>query len=583
MRHFFKKFISLLGGLTFSMIVLSVIVGAFVSSKSFKVPENSYLELTFEGPLEENSNTSLQSLLKPQPSLRLMVEALDYAGHDPKILGVLIRLTQPLEMGLGQIQELRNALKRFSAKSKHVVVQCDTFGENTSGMAAYYLASAAQEIWLQPLGSLNITDLGVEIPFLRKFLDHYGVTARILRREEYKTAMDFLTHEEMSAQNREDLEKILTARLHQIVKDVAQDRHLNPSDVRQYVDQAPLVKAEQAKEKGLIHHIGYIEDVYTSLKNISKKSLEFISFKQYVRTLPKSMGKNKIAVIYATGPIMRTSEGVNPLALDSTAKAEEIRAAFETALKDSHVKAIVFRINSPGGSAVASDTIWGAVEKAKTKGIPVIASMGDVAASGGYMVALPATKIVANPATITGSIGVYGGKLVTASFWEKLKIHWQSAQVGQNALIWNSVKEYSADELNVMNQTLDHIYEVFMQRVSLARNLSLSDVRKIAQGHIWTGDEALQKGLIDALGDMEFALRLAKKEAGFKENDVVRLETFPRETTVVEKLKLLLTGTSTSLSLPEKMYAFLKIINSSFRSLVIDSLYSPLAAHFDNT
>lgn len=582
MRHLFKKFLGLLGGITLSIIVISLMGVIFVSFKSFKVPENSYLELALEGPLEESSKNSLQSLLSPRPSLRLMVETLDYARHDPKILGVLIRLNHPIVMGLGQVQELRNALKRFSEKGKRVVVQCDTFGENTSGMAAYYLASASQEIWLQPLGSLNITGLGVEIPFLRKFLDQYGVAARILRREEYKTAMDFLTHEEISPQNREDLEKILTARLQQIVKDIAQDRQLNPSQVREYIDRAPIIKAQSAKEMGLIDHIGYIEDVYTTLKRTSKKTLEFVSFKQYVRIPPKPTGKNKIALIYATGPIMRTSEGVNPLALESAAEAEEIRKAFETALKDSQVKAIVFRINSPGGSAVASDTIWGAVEKAKTKGIPVIASMGDVAASGGYMIALPASKIVANSATITGSIGVYGGKLVTESFWEKLKIHWQSVQVGQKALIWNSVKEYSTEELKTMNEALDQIYEIFMQRVSLARKLSLNEVRKIAQGHIWTGDAALQKGLIDALGDMEFAIRIAKKEAGFKEDNVVKLETFPHETTFIEKLKLLLTGTFPALTLSEKAYAFFKIINSSFRSVVIDSLYSPLAAYIDN-
>ncbi|AIL12541.1 hypothetical protein IM40_01810 [Candidatus Paracaedimonas acanthamoebae] len=571
-----------LGGITLFSIVISLAGIIFVSFKALKVKENSYLELSLDGPLEEKTIDGVQSFLNPRPSLRLMIETLDHASQDPKILGVLLRLNQQSPMGFGQVQELRNALKRFSKKGKHIVVHCDTFGENTSGMTAYYLASAGQEIWMQPIGSLNITGLGIEIPFLRKFLDDYGITARILRREEYKTAMDFLTHEGLSSQNREDLEKILTTRLKQMIKDVSQDRQLSPSQVREYIDRAPIVKAQSAKEMRLIDQIGYIEELYAYLQRKIKAPVQFVQFKQYSRVLPKLKRGNKIAIIYAVGPIMRTSERVNPLTLESVVSAEEVRKAFEDALKDPQVKAIVFRINSPGGSAVASDTIWGAVEQAKTKGIPVIASMGDVAASGGYMVALPAKKIIANPATITGSIGVYGGKLVTDAFWEKLKIHWQSVQVGQKALIWNSVKEYSKEELEAINETLDQIYEVFMQRVSLARKLPLSDVRNIAQGHVWTGDEALNKGLIDALGDMELAISIAKKEAGFKEGEVMRLETFPRETAFIEKLKLFLTGNSSVLSLNGGVYEFFKVVRSAFKSTIIDSLYSPLAAYFES-
>ncbi|MBN9343839.1 MAG: signal peptide peptidase SppA [Caedibacter sp. 38-128] len=582
MRHLFRKFLVFLGGITLFGIVVSFAGILFVSFKTLKIQENSYLELSLEGPLEERPMDGLQSFLNPHPSLRSMIETLDHASRDPKILGVLLRLNQQSPMGLGQVQELRNALKSFSKKGKRVIVHCDTFGENTSGMAAYYLASAGQEIWLQPIGSLNIIGLGIEIPFLRKFLDDYGIKARILKREEYKTAMNFLTHEGLSSQNREDLEKILTARLKQMITDVSQDRKLSPARVREYIDRAPIVKAQSAKEMGLIDHIGYIEELYTSLKSKTQVPVQLVKFKQYAHVLQKPKGTNKIAIIYAVGPIMRTSEGGNPLALESVVSAEEVRKAFEDALKDPHVKAIVFRINSPGGSAVASDTIWGAVEHAKTKGIPVIASMGDVAASGGYMVALPATKIVANPATITGSIGVYSGKFVTDAFWEKLKIHWQGIQVGQKALIWNSVKEYSKEELDAINEALDHIYEVFMQRVSVARKLPLNEVRKVAQGHVWTGDQALNKGLVDVLGDMDVAINIAKKEAGFKEGEVVRLETFPRETTFIEKLKLLLTGNSPSLSLGGGIYEFFKMIKNSFKSLVIDSLYSPLAAYFES-
>lgn len=582
MSHIFKKFLVFLGAITLLSIIVSLAGIIFVSFKTFKVKENSYLELSLDGPLEEKMLDGVQALLNPRPTLRLIINTLDYASQDPKILGLLLKLNQQSPMGLGQVQELRNALKRFSKKGKHVIVHCDTFGENTSGMAAYYLASASQEIWMQPIGSLNIIGLGVEIPFLRKFLDDYGITARILRREEYKTAMDFLTHEGLSSQNREDLEKILTSRLKQIIRDVAQDRQLTPSHVREYIDRAPIVKTQSAKEMGLIDDIGYIEELYASLQKKAKEPVQFVQFKQYAQSLPKLKAQSKIAVIYAIGPIMRTAEGVNPLALESVVSAEEVRKAFEDALKDPHVKAIVFRINSPGGSAVASDTIWGAVEHAKTKGIPVIASMGDVAASGGYMVALPAKKIVANPATITGSIGVYGGKLVTEAFWKKLKIDWQSVQVGQKALIWNSVKEYSKDELDAINKTLDQIYEIFMQRVSLARKLPLSEVRKVAQGHIWTGDEALNKGLVDVLGDMEQAIHIAKKEAGFKEGEAVRLETFPRESTFMEKAKLLITGNSSSISLDGGVYAFFKMARSLFKSMVIDSLYSPLAAYFEN-
>ncbi|MBN9413302.1 MAG: signal peptide peptidase SppA [Candidatus Paracaedimonas acanthamoebae] len=582
MGHFFKKFLVVLGGITLFSIVLSLSGIIFASFKTLKVQDNSYLELSFDGDLEEKTAEGLQSFFSPHVSLRSVVETLTHASQDPKIVGILLRLNQQSPAGFGQIQELRNALKRFSQKGKKVIVHCDTFGESSSGMAAYYLASVGQEIWLQSLGSLNITGFGVEIPFLRKFLDDYGVTARILRREGYKTAMDFLTHEGLSPQNREDLEKILTARLKQFITDISQDRQLNPSHMREYIDRAPIVTAETAKKMGLIDHIGYIEDLYTSLKAKMKEAGQFVQFKKYAESLPKIKAKNKIAIIYAVGPIMRTSERGNPLSLDAVTKAEEVRKAFEEALKDPHVKAIVFRINSPGGSAVASDTIWGAAEQAKIKGIPVIASMGDVAASGGYMVALPAKKIVANPATITGSIGVYGGKLVTNALWEKLKIHWQSVQVGQKAMIWNSVKDYSKEELEAVNESLDQIYDIFMQRVSVARKLPLNEVRKLAQGHVWTGDEALSRGLVDVLGDMELAITIAKEEVGLKKDEVVKLEIFPRETTLIEKLRMLLTGNSSSLSLKGGVYEIFKMIKVSFKSMVIESLYSPLSAYFEN-
>jgi protease-4 len=582
MRQIFRNFLVFLGGMTLFSIVLSLAGVIFISSKSLKVSENSYLEITLEGALEEAATRDFQSFLSPRPSLRVVVETLNHASKDPKILGVLLRVNQISPLGLGQVQELRMALKRFSKKGKHVVVHSDTFGENTSGMAAYYLASASQEIWMQPIGSLNITGFGVEIPFLRKFLDEYGITARILRREDYKTAMDFLTHEGLTSQNRTDLETILKTTLKQVITDVSLDRQLKPTQLREYIDRAPIIKAQSAKEMGLIDHIGYIDELHKSLRNKTKLPVQFVQFKQYARTLPTVKGSNKIAVIYAIGPIMRSFEGGNPLALESIVNAEEVRKAFEDALKDPQVKAIVFRVNSPGGSAVASDTIWRAVENAKEKRIPVIVSMGDVAASGGYMVALPATKIVANPATITGSIGVYGGKLVTDSFWKKLKIHWQSVQVGQKALMWNSVKDYSTEELKAMNEALDQIYEVFMERVSLARKMPLNRVRELAQGHVWTGEDALRKGLIDALGDMEFAINMAKKEAGFKEGEVMRLEIFPRETTFIGRVKSLLTGDTLSLSLSGGFYTFFRMLKSCFKSFSIDSLYSLTASHFEN-
>ncbi len=581
LKNIFSKLIFLLGSMTLFSLVLTLAGGLFVSFKVQKVPEDSYLELFLDGPLEERATKNLQSFFKPPLTLHALIDTLNHASRDARIRGILVRLNQQSPIGLGHVQELRNALKKLVSKGKHVVVHSDTFGENSSGMSSYYLASACQEIWLQPLGSLNITGFGVEIPFLRKFLDEYGVKAHILRREEYKTAMNFLTHEDLSPQNREDLENILNLRLKQFVQDVAADRKLSQDQLEKYIHLAPIFNAQMAKEMKLIDHIGYIEELYASLRTKAKPSLKFISIKQYASTLPKIKGDKKIAVIYAVGAIMRSSDGINPLSLESIANAEEIRKAFEDALKDPHVKAIVFKIDSPGGSAIASDTIWGAVERAKAKGIPVIASMGNVAASGGYMVALPAQKIVANPATVTGSIGVYGGKLVTDSLWEKLKINWQGVKVGQKALMWESVKEYSPEELKSINGSLDQIYEVFMQRVSKARNIPFNEVHKIAQGHVWTGDEALKKGLVDVLGDMEVAVNIAKQKAGVKEDEAVTLEVFPRELSLLGKLKLILTGESLILSLQGSLNSLLKSFVSSFKVFMGTCLYSSTASEFE--
>jgi protease-4 len=312
-----------------------------------------------------------------------------------------------------------------------------------------------------------------------------------------------------------------------MVAGVAQGRRLDPARVRELIDQGPFT-TKQALDAHLIDHIGYRDDAIAASRIRAGENAALVSLTRYLDTAgrPHQSGPT-VAVIYGTGLITRGDSSSNPLSGSGILGADTLARAFRQAAEDASVRAILFRIDSPGGSATASETIWREVQRAKQAGKPIIVSMGNVAGSGGYYIAAGADKIVAEPATLTGSIGVVGGKVLLGGLSEKLGITWDGSQIGRDAGIDSVVNDMTPQEHQRFESALDDVYDVFKQRVAAGRKLSADAVEAVAKGRVWTGEDAKANGLVDELGGFDKALALAKSAAGIAASSDVTLKTFP--------------------------------------------------------
>ncbi|MBV9826346.1 MAG: signal peptide peptidase SppA [Alphaproteobacteria bacterium] len=465
-------------------------------------------------------------------TLRDFLETLERAGDDSRVHGLYVHIGGD-DLGLATVQELRDAVHAFRDKGKFAIVFSESFGEFGPGTRPYYLATAFDEIWVQPLGSVGLIGLHAEVPFARQALDKLGVQAQFAHREEFKTAANTLTETTMTPAQREETEALLNATSSQIVKGIAIDRNLSESDVTGLIDKGPLL-AEEAKSAKLIDRIGYRDEAVEQARKRAGSGAEFVAPTRYLGSAgrPHNSGP-KIALIYANGLI--TQEGASSsLAGSNEVSARELTRAFRDAFRDSDVRAILFRIDSPGGSAVASETIWREVMRARERGKPVIVSMGDVAGSGGYYIAAPADKIVAEPATLTGSIGVLAGKVVIGDLLDKIGITGEAVQRGANSGMFTSFKGFTPTEWNQLGKFLDATYAGFKQRVADGRHMSAEQVEAVAKGRVWSGSEAKEHGLVDQLGGYETALQLAREAANLPPDKPFRIVVFPRQKSAIE-------------------------------------------------
>jgi protease IV len=350
---------------------------------------------------------------------------------------------------------------------------------------------------------------------------------RFDHREEYKSAADPALEKQMTAPDREQLQALLDSVYGQIVKGIATDRKLDEGTVRGLVDRGPLL-AQEALDAHLVDHIGYSDEALASLGVASDGDKRPLPVARYLAAAgrPHESGPT-VALIYATGLITRGGNSENPILGDSTSGADAIIRAFRMAERDKDVRAILFRIDSPGGSAVASESIWRETLRAKEAGKKVIVSMGDVAGSGGYYIAAAADKIVADPATITGSIGVVAGKVLIKGLLEKIGANTSGVQVGANAGLSSAFEDFSPEGYRRFETVLDDIYAGFKARVAQGRKMDAATVERIAKGRIWSGEDAKAKGLVDALGGIGTALALAKSEAGIAPDQDVTVKLYP--------------------------------------------------------
>ena len=542
MRRLIVGFFALIGFTTVLLVGGLLAIGGLRPSVT-PLPANIVLtaDLTKGLPEGASDDPLLRLLFGGKTTLRDFLDAIEAAGNDPRVKMLLARVGDD-ELGLAKIQEVRDAIAAFRAKGKLTLAFADSFGEFGPGTRPYYLATAFDEIWLQPMGNVGLTGLYAESPFLKGTLDILGIVPEFDHREEYKTAMNLLTETKMTAPHREEVEALLGSVAGQVVRGIAQARKLAEAEVRAVIDRGPLL-ATEAVEAKLVDRLGYRDEVMAHARARAGSGAELLSLGTYLDRVgrPHHEGTT-IALIYGSGLVVRSGGAANPVTGSNVMAATEITRAFRAAVRDSSVRAIVFRVDSPGGSAVASETIWHEVVFARERGKPVVVSMGDVAGSGGYYVAAAADKIVAEPATLTGSIGVLAGKLVVADLLKKAGVSTDSAQVGANAAMFSPTVEFSARAHSRLEAFLDEIYKGFKDHVAAGRHMTQEEVEAVAKGRVWSGEDAKAHGLVDELGGYQAAIRLAKAAANLPPEAPFTLTVFPREEGPAELLYNRLTG-----------------------------------------
>ena len=493
-----------------------------------------------EGPPPDGFATFLAG---PRTTLRDVVETIDRAGDDSSVSGLVARVGAS-PGGMAKAQELRDAIERFRARKKFAWSHAETFGEAGNASEGYYLATAFEQIWLQPSGDLWLTGVALQQPFLRGTLDKIGAEPTFSKRSEFKTAVDFYTEKGFTEANREATGRLKDSWFEQILRGVAKGRRIPEEAVRAAIDRAPLL-ADEAVSSKLVDGLAYRDEIFRKALSRAGRGADLMTLTRYRRRIGKASSNRKIALVYGVGEVVRGRGAENPLAGSITMGSDSVGAALRAAASDSDVRAIVFRVDSPGGSYVASDAISREVIRARERGKPVIVSMGDVAGSGGYMVAMGADKIVAQPGTITGSIGVYAGKFILSSLFDKVGLAFDEVHTGEHSLLWTPTRDFTPSERERFDAWLDRIYADFTSKVASHRRLPKQKVLDIARGRIWSGEDARGLGLVDELGGFETAVRLAKTAARIPAGETVALEVFPRPRTFFETVRGRLFGRDT--------------------------------------
>ena len=493
------------------------------------------LELDLTDGIGEGPVTDPLSAFMSRRKLRLpdVIEGLRRARQDNRVRALVVKVGGS-RIGLARMQEIREAVAAFRESGKLTVAWSETFGEFTRGNVPYYLATAFDRIYLQPSGALGLTGVAVEQMFLHDALAKIGVAFQSAKRYEYKSAADNLTERGFTGPAREAAERLAVSIAEQITAAIAERRGKTAEDARALLDRGPFL-ADDALAEGLVDALGYRDEVYADVRKEAGADaiLQYVgryqrahALAQRARKLPNPR-ERFVAVIYASGPIRQGRSSRSPLG-GSAMGSDTVAAALRSATSDERVRAVLLRVNSPGGSAVASDTIWREVVRTRAAGKPVVVSMGDVAASGGYYISMAADVIVAQPGTLTGSIGVIMGKPVLEEAFGRAGITTDSVSVGRGATMFAPTHPFSEDEWQRINVWLDAIYRDFTAKVASGRRMTVERVHELARGRVWTGADAAQNGLVDELGGMAAAAEIARRRAGLPADAPLRV--YPRLT-----------------------------------------------------
>ena len=492
-----------------------------------QVSSNSTLLLEITGDLQENEPSGvLGQFLEAPPTVRSIVDSLRKAAVDTRVTSVLIRPTGNAVLW-GKVQEIRDAIVAFKRSKKPIIAYLEQGGDQQ-----YYLASACDKVFLMPTASLDLTGMANYELFLRGTLDKIGALPDAIHVGDYKTASNTFTEHSFTKAHREMAESLNTDLYEQLIAGIADGRHKTPADVRQLFDHGPYLP-EDAVRAGLVDDLAYDDEIDDKVQ-LGKGRVNTLRQQDYRHVGLPSLGLNRgprIALIYAVGLINtgRSNDAPSGQVLGSDTMVEYLRKV----RADDSIRAIVLRIDSPGGSAIASDVIWREISLTREKK-PVIASMSDVAASGGYYIAMPAHAIVAQPATLTGSIGVVLIRFVIDGTLDKLGVNIETVKEGKYADIFSPVRPFTPDERKKIGDLMQATYDTFVEKAAAGRNSTPERIDAVAQGRVWTGKQAKELGLVDELGGLDRALEIAKERAKIAAGTEVELVVYPPKKSLLE-------------------------------------------------
>ncbi|MBL7796295.1 MAG: signal peptide peptidase SppA [Saprospiraceae bacterium] len=542
MNQFFKflfasclgTFLALVLLFFFGIMTLSGIASSAMEKEKTPIKANSVLELKFEQPIpEKTNNMPLDPFNFDQEDvlgLTDMVKTIRHAKEDPDIKGIYINAMN-LSAGRATSNSLREALLDFKSSGKFVVSYANFYTQN-----AYYVASAADEVLLNPVGAVDFRGLSSMIMFFKGMLDKLDVQMRIFYAGKFKSATEPFRLDKMSEENRLQVREYVKALYDDMIDDISASRKISDNDLRRIADNFDGRSAKTALSSGLVDRIAYEDEALGLLKSKiglgEKEKLNRIQAEAYYESRVKKIdlsSKDKIAVVYAEGTIMDGDKGDPGEVLDGK-YVKMLRKIRE----DKTVKAVVLRINSPGGSVLASENILREVNLCKEAGKPIVVSMGDVAASGGYYIACQADSIFAEPNTITGSIGVFGVvPILQKTMKENLGITMDTVRTGRYSAFGTPFLDFSPEESRMIQERVEWIYQDFLEKVAKGRKMTVAQVDSIAQGRVWAGKKAREIGLVDAMGNLDRAIASAAKLAKLGK---YRITEYPRTKTGIEQL-----------------------------------------------
>jgi protease-4 len=515
---------------TITIVIVIAIISHIVNWWSHRVAPGSVIELALKGPVIERGSDGWRGLVDDnQTPLNVARRALRQAADDPRIVGLAIRITDP-QMEFAQAQELSALIRDFAAHHKWTTAYLESAGDFGSGNLPYLVAGVAGEVSMMPEGEINLTGVRLQELFARGLLDKIGIKPNFAAIGKYKSAANIFTEKDYTPSQREEDEALAGGLFNQLVTTAASERHIEPAQLRALIDQAPL-SAKAGLKAHLIDRIEYGDEFTDRVKHYGGHDHKVIKYSDYqhLSLLPHLGHRDRLAVIYADGAIQQGKGGFDPVLSPSGngVGSDDMVDALDQARDDDSVRAVVLRINSPGGSVIASELIRRAAQLlAKDK--PLVVSMSGYAASGGYWIAMPAAKIFAEPATITGSIGVLGGKFNIAPLLTSIGVHSAAIAHGANATMFDAFNDFTpAQQQQFRDQILGETYQHFVDLVARRRGLTPARVDQIAQGRVWTGADAIKLKLVDGTGGLNEAIKSARELAKVPEDTKLGLLELP--------------------------------------------------------